>query len=136
MTRLPKSTNDIIVSVVVQNIVWPILPKIAQLNEQFMRCSIMSPSHITPAGGNVFADLNVPDAEYEKIRALLLISVLNWFETSGMTHKLAASSMGIKPSVLKDALNGKFQEFTIDQLVRMLVSVGMNISISVTTDTP
>jgi predicted XRE-type DNA-binding protein len=96
----------------------------------------MSSPDITPADGNVFSDLNAPDAEYEKIRALLLASVLKWLETSGVTHQSAASSMGIKLSVLKDALDGQFQKFTIDQLVRMLVSVGVNLSISVTTDTP
>jgi predicted XRE-type DNA-binding protein len=94
----------------------------------------MSTRHMTPAGGNIFADLGVPDAENERLRLVLLASIREWFKASGMTQKDAANSMGIKQPVLNDAVNGRFQKFTIDRLVRMLAAVGMHVNISVTTD--
>ncbi|MES9832003.1 MAG: helix-turn-helix transcriptional regulator [Candidatus Thiodiazotropha sp. LLP2] len=94
----------------------------------------MSTAHITPAGGNIFADLDVPDAENEKLRLVLLASILEWFKESGMTQQEAADSMGIKQPVLNDALNGRFQKFTIDRLVRMLASVGLHVNITITAD--
>jgi predicted XRE-type DNA-binding protein len=94
----------------------------------------MSTTHITPAGGNIFADLDVPHAENEKLRLVLLASIRDWFKASGMTQQEAANSMGIKQPVLNDALNGRFQKFTIDRLVRMLATVGLHVNITITTD--
>ncbi len=42
--------------------------------------------------------------------------------------------MGIKQPVLNDALNGRFQKFTIDRLVRMLATVGLHVNITITID--
>lgn len=94
----------------------------------------MSTTHVTPAGGNIFADLGVPDAENEKLRLVLLASIREWFKGSGMTQQEAANSMGIKQPVLNDALNGRFQKFTIDRLVRMLATVGLHVNVTITTD--
>ena len=38
----------------------------------------MSTKHITPAGGNNFADINIPDAENEKLRLSLLAAIREW----------------------------------------------------------
>lgn len=94
----------------------------------------MSTTHIASAGGNIFADLGVPNAENEKLRLVLLASIKEWFKDSGMTQQEAANRMGIKQPVLNDALNGRFQKFTIDRLVKMLATVGMHINITVTDD--
>ena len=94
----------------------------------------MTTTHVTPADGNIFADLGVPDAENEKLRLVLLASLREWFKESGMTQQEAANSMGIKQPVLNDALNGRFHKFTIDRLVRMLASVGLHVNITISTD--
>jgi predicted XRE-type DNA-binding protein len=94
----------------------------------------MTKTHVTPAGGNIFADLDVPDAENEKLRLVLLASIREWFESSGMTQNEAAESMGIKQPVLNDAINGRFQKFTIDRLVRLLASVGRRVNVTITND--
>ncbi len=58
----------------------------------------------------------------------------DWFKASGITQQKAANSMDIKQPVLNDALNGRFQKFTIDRLVRMLATVGLHVNITITTD--
>ncbi|MCU7924243.1 MAG: helix-turn-helix domain-containing protein [Candidatus Thiodiazotropha sp. (ex Dulcina madagascariensis)] len=94
----------------------------------------MSTTHVTPAGGNIFTDLNVPDAENEKLRLVLLASLREWFRNSGLTQDEAAKLMGIKQPVLNDAIRGRYQKFTMDRLVRLLAAVGMRVNITVTTD--
>ena len=53
----------------------------------------MSTKHVTPAGGNIFADLNIPDAENEKLRLHLLAAIREWVSGSGLTQTEAAAAM-------------------------------------------
>jgi predicted XRE-type DNA-binding protein len=92
----------------------------------------MSTEHVTPAGGNIFADLNVPDAENEKLRLRLLAAIKEWVGESGLTQTEAAAAMGVQQPTLNDALKGRYRKFTIDRLVRMLSGVGKRVDITVT----
>ena len=91
----------------------------------------MSTKHITPAGGNIFADLNIPDAENEKLRLHLLAAIREWVSSSGVTQAEAAAAMGVKQPTLNDAVKGRYHQFTIDRLVRMLSNVGKQVNITV-----
>ena len=92
----------------------------------------MSTNHVTPAGGNIFADINIPDAENEKLRLNLLAAIREWVSDSGLTQTEAAATMGVKQPTLNDAIKGRYHKFTIDRLVRMLSNVGKQINITVT----
>jgi predicted XRE-type DNA-binding protein len=52
----------------------------------------MSTNHVTPAGGNIFEDLNTPDAENEKLRLSLLAAIREWVSGSGLTQTEAAAA--------------------------------------------
>lgn len=91
----------------------------------------MSTKHVTPAGGNIFADLKLPDAENLKLRLDLMVAVQEWVESSGLTQAEAAKRMETSQPLLNDALKGRYQRFTIDRLVRMLEAVGKRVSVSV-----
>jgi predicted XRE-type DNA-binding protein len=92
----------------------------------------MSTKHVTPSGGNIFADLNIPDAENEKLRLHLLAAIREWVNESNLTQTEAAEAMGVKQPTLNDAIKGRYQKFTIDRLVRMLSNVGKQVNITVT----
>jgi predicted XRE-type DNA-binding protein len=92
----------------------------------------MSTNHVTPAGGNIFEDLNIPDAENEKLRLSLLAAIREWVSSSGLTQTEAAAAMGVKQPTLNDAIKGRYHKFTIDRLVRMLSSVGKRVNITIT----
>jgi predicted XRE-type DNA-binding protein len=92
----------------------------------------MSTNHVTPAGGNIFEDLNTPDAENEKLRLSLLAAIREWVSSSGLTQTEAAAAMGVKQPTLNDAIKGRYHKFTIDRLVRMLSSVGKRVNITIT----
>lgn len=87
--------------------------------------------HVTPAGGNIFADLKVPDAENEKLRLHLLAAIKEWVSSSGLTQVEAAATMGVKQPTLNDAIKGRYQKFTNDRLVRMLSKGGKQVNITV-----
>ena len=92
----------------------------------------MSTEHVTPAGGNIFEELNIPDAENEKLRLHLIAAIKEWVSLSGLSQTEAATAMGVKQPTLNDALKGRYHKFTIDRLVRMLSSVGKRIDVTVT----
>ena len=92
----------------------------------------MSNTHVTPAGGNIFEDLKIPDAENEKLRLNLLAAIREWVDSSGLTQTEAATAMGVKQPTLNNAIKGRYHKFTIDRLVRMLSCVGKQINITVT----
>lgn len=92
----------------------------------------MSTNHTTPATGNIFADLNVPDAENEKLRLDLLVAIMEWVNNSGLTQTEAAAAMGVQQPTLNDAIKGRYHKFTIDRLVRMLSNVGKQVNITIT----
>ena len=92
----------------------------------------MSTQHITPSGGNIFADLNIPNAENEKLRLTLIAAIREWVNSSQLTQTEAAAKMGVKQPTLNDALKGRYHKFTIDRLVKMLSTVGKKIDIIVT----
>ncbi len=92
----------------------------------------MSTEHVTPAGGNIFEELNIPDAENEKLRLHLIAAIKEWVSRSGLSQTEAATAMGVKQPTLNDVLKGRYRKFTIDRLVRMLSNVGKRIDVTVT----
>jgi predicted XRE-type DNA-binding protein len=91
----------------------------------------MKSSHTTPAGGNIFADLNLPDAENLKLRSELMIAVKKWVEDSGLTQAEAAKKLKTTQPRLNDLLKGRYEKFTIDRLVKMLDAAGLHVSVSI-----
>lgn len=89
-------------------------------------------NHITPADGNIFEDLGLPEAENLKIRAELMRSIKTAFEASGLTQKAYAEKLGVSQPALNDVLKGKVGKCTIDRLVIMLNAIGKHVTLKVT----
>lgn len=89
--------------------------------------------HITPADGNVFADLGFEDAENLKLRATLMRAIIQWIEDSGLDDKGAAETLGLNALGLSQVRHGQIDKFTIDQLILMLSKVGVHATVTVKT---
>ena len=78
--------------------------------------------HVTPKGGNVFADLGFGPGEAVKlkIKAELMIKITVWIKDNGLSQHDAAEILGIQRTRVSDLMCGKIQKFTIDALVDML----------------
>ena len=93
----------------------------------------MAIEHVTPAGGNIFADLGFSGEEAEnlKIRSSLMIAVRRVMEERGLKQAQAAALFGVSQPRISDLVRGKIDVFTIDSLVNMLSHAGLRVEVSV-----
>lgn len=89
--------------------------------------------HMTPAGGNVFADLGFPPEEAEnlKIRAQLMSEIQRIIEERGLTQTEAGVLFGVKQPRVSDLVRGKIDLFTIDALINMLAHAEIAVRVQV-----
>jgi len=88
--------------------------------------------HVTPVGGNVFADLGFgpEEAENLRLRSRLMIQIMNIIDERGLKQKQAAALFGVSQPRISDLKRGKIDEFTIDSLVNMLGHAGVRIDLA------
>ncbi len=91
----------------------------------------MNSEYTTPSDGNIFADLNLPDAENLKLRSELMIAIRKWVKDTGLTQAEAAKRLNTTQPILNDVIRGRYERFTIDRLVKMLDAAGLRVSVSV-----
>ena len=101
--------------------------------------------HVTPVGGNVFADLGFEPAEatalFEQsqkaiakklaIKAQLMDTLATWMETEKLTQAKAATVLGISRPRVSDVIRHKNSNFTVDALIDMVVRTGKTVQISI-----
>jgi len=102
-------------------------------------------AHITPAGGNVFADLGFSEKEASVLQARskkiiaaklavkegLMTELAGWVQNRGLKQKEAAIIFGVSRPRVSDVINKKTIKFTIDALVDMLARAGKQVRVSV-----
>ncbi len=102
-------------------------------------------AHITPADGNVFADLGFDPDEAVRLKALSqrqindtvalkgqLMSVLaGWIEDEHLKQAEAASILMVSRPRVSDVVNLKTSKFTIDCLIEMLSRIGKPVTLTV-----
>ncbi len=102
-------------------------------------------AHITPAGGNVFADLGFEPGEAAElkaesqriiseklaIKASLMTEIASWIKENELKQAEAAEILGITRPRVSDVVNQKTLKFTIDALVDMLARTGKHVMVSV-----
>jgi len=98
-----------------------------------MKDTDTSVTHVTPADGNIFADLGFEPAEAAKlkIKSGLMIEIRQWVETSGLRQLEAAQILKVSRPRLSDVMRGKIGKFTIDALVDMLENAGLHVTVHV-----
>ena len=101
--------------------------------------------HITPVGGNVFADLGFePEeaaalqaeskriiAEKLAIKESLMTELAEWIDENKLKQAEAAQILGVTRPRVSDVVNRKTIKFTIDALVDMLARTGKHVRLSV-----
>lgn len=89
--------------------------------------------HVTPADGNVFADLGFPPEEAEnlKVRSRLMIEIIRLVRDRGLKQKQAAELFGVSQPRISELMHCKIDEFSIDSLINMLAHAGMTVDVCV-----
>ena len=83
------------------------------------------------SSGNVFADLDLPDAGKLKIKSGLVIEITKAVRKLGLTQDEAASRMGITQSKVSGMLRGDFSNLSERKLMDCLNRLGYDIEIKV-----
>src|ERR1700733_504575 len=86
--------------------------------------------HIT-GSGNVFADLNLPQADDLLAKAELASKIIAEIERRRMTQARAAGILGIDQPKISAIKQGKLSGFSIERLMRLLLLLGRDIEITV-----
>ncbi len=86
---------------------------------------------IVKADENIFEALEVKNSAYEKIRLDLMLVIRKWFKKSGLNQQDAAKALCCTQPQLSAVLNTKYEEFTIDRLVKMVSCIGKEVEIKV-----
>lgn len=84
------------------------------------------------SSGNVFADLDLPNADKLKIKSGLVIEITKAVRQLGLTQEEAARRMGITQPKVSGMLRGDFANLSERKLMDCLNRLGYNIEIRVT----
>lgn len=80
---------------------------------------------------NVFADIGVPHADEHLIKAQLVHKIGMIIEERGLTQTAAAKLFGVKQPDISNMLRGQFRQFSVERLLRFLVSLNHDVEIVV-----
>ena len=86
--------------------------------------------HVT-SSGNVFADLNLPQADDLMAKAELAAKIIAEIQRRRMTQAQAASLLGIDQPKVSALKQGKLAGFSIERLMRFLLLLGRDVEISI-----
>jgi predicted XRE-type DNA-binding protein len=85
--------------------------------------------HVTPADGNIFADLGFPPEEARRLllRCQLAEVVRDLIEQRKLTQARAAKLLGVTQPRVSDLMRNKLDRFSIDMLISMLTRAGVTV---------
>src|SRR2546428_1148794 len=83
----------------------------------------------TPSSGNVFADLNLPQADDLLAKAELAAKIIAEIQRRRMTQTQAAAILGIDQPKISALKQGKLSAFSIERLMRFLLLLGRDMEI-------
>ena len=83
------------------------------------------------SGGNVFADLKLPDAKAHMLKAQIVAELYRLTQARKLTQTRAGEVMGITQPEVSRLFMGHFRDYSIDRLITFLTAVNQDVVISV-----
>ena len=84
------------------------------------------------SSGNVFADLDLPDAGELHLKAQLGYEVFRIIEARELTQTEAAKILGVKQPAISRLKKGKFNHYSVERLLTFLTRLNHDIEIRTT----
>jgi predicted XRE-type DNA-binding protein len=81
--------------------------------------------------GNVFEDLELPDAGTELAKAKLAVAIVARIDALGLTQLQAASRMGIHQPRVSQIKCGRLGDFSLGTLLELALKLGLDVDINV-----
>ena len=96
-----------------------------------MSARLARPPRVRRGSDNVFADLGVPDAREELIKADLVIRLGRTIRSRGLGQARAAAMLGITQPQVSNLLRGKTYGFSTDRLLGLLIRLGHDVDVRI-----
>lgn len=81
--------------------------------------------------GNIFADLGLPDAEANFLKAQIVSEIYRFTHERKLTQSQAGERMGISQPEVSRLFKGNFREYSVDRLMGFLTAFDRDIEIVV-----
>jgi predicted XRE-type DNA-binding protein len=82
-------------------------------------------------GGNVFQTIGVPNADEHLVKAQLVYKIDAIMKKRHMKQTEAAARFGVRQPDVSKMLRGEFRQFSVERLLRFLVSLDQDVKIVV-----
>ena len=89
-----------------------------------MKQRVIQGIEVSRWSGNVFADLDLPDADTLQIKAELVIAIRRAIRQLGLTQQAAATRMGLTQPKVFSMIRGDFFNVSEDKLMECLNRLG------------
>ena len=87
---------------------------------------------VAEGSGNVFADLGLPHAEQELMKARLTLQIYRIIQARGLTQTEAGKILGIPQPQVSALARNRAGSFSVGRLLDFLTALGQNVKITVT----
>jgi predicted XRE-type DNA-binding protein len=87
---------------------------------------------VTQGSGNVFADLGLPHAEQELMKARLTLQIHQIIKKRGLTQTEAGKILGIPQPQVSALARNRAGTFSMGRLIEFLTALGQDVKITVT----
>jgi predicted XRE-type DNA-binding protein len=86
---------------------------------------------IEEGSGNIFADLELPDAEAHFLKAQIVAEIYRLTRERKLTQRDAGRRMGISQPEVSRLFHGNFREYSVERLIEFLTSFDRDVDIVV-----
>jgi len=88
-------------------------------------------ARVTEGSGNVFADLGLPNAEQELLKAQLTLQIYTILKDSGMTQVEIAKILGVQQPQVSLLMRNRAGNFSVGRLMEFLTAMRQDVEITV-----
>jgi len=86
---------------------------------------------VEEGSGNVFADLGLPHAEQELLKARLTLQIYKLIKARGLTQAKAGEILGMKQPHVSALMRNRAGTFSVERLMEFLTALGQDVEITV-----
>ena len=83
------------------------------------------------SSGNVFADLGLPNAEQEQLKAHLTLQIYRTIKDRGLTQTQAGAMLGLKQPHVSLLMRNRSGSFSVGKLMTLLTKLDQDVQITV-----
>ena len=84
---------------------------------------------VMEGSGNVFADLDLPNADDLQTKAELTRQLYQRIKALGLSQTKAAKTLGLKQPDVSKLMNGRFTGFSVERLLELLNALYVDVDI-------